>query len=102
MRIDQLKEERGGILIIVAVGLFALIFLAALVIDVGNWKEHKRHLQLQADAAALAGAGSLAVPCISGGTASTVAHIYGGSDATHVALYNDQVASKYGASGYVP
>ncbi len=33
----------------------ALIFLFLLVIDVGNWYVHKRHLQMEVDAAALAG-----------------------------------------------
>ena len=32
-----------------------MLFLLLLVIDVGNWYVHKRHLQMQADAAALAG-----------------------------------------------
>ena len=31
--------------------------LAAIVLDVGNWYVHKRHLQTQVDAAALAGGG---------------------------------------------
>ena len=34
-----------------------LLLLVALSIDIGNWWVHKRHLQLQADAAALAGGG---------------------------------------------
>ena len=33
----------------------ALLFLMLMVVDVGNWYVHKRHLQMQADAAALAG-----------------------------------------------
>ena len=39
-----------------------LLLFVTFVIDVGNWFEHKRHLQLQADAAALAGAVNSAVP----------------------------------------
>ena len=51
-----LHEERGGVLVIVIGFIPAAIVIAAFVIDVGNAFEHKRHLQLQADAAALAGA----------------------------------------------
>ena len=34
-----------------------------MVVDVGNWFLHKRHLQLQADAGALAGGGVFTFPC---------------------------------------
>jgi hypothetical protein len=47
--------ERGGIVVLFALLLPALILFIALAIDVGNWFVHKRHLQMQADAAALAG-----------------------------------------------
>ena len=40
-----------------------LIGFTGLVIDVGNWFEHRRHLQTQADAAALAAAGDVRFPC---------------------------------------
>src|SRR5262245_43165802 len=50
------RDERGAALILVAIGLPAFILFGAFVIDVGNWWVHKRHLQVQADAAALAGA----------------------------------------------
>ena len=48
---------------LVAVCLPVLILLTSFVIDVGNWYEHKRHLQLQADAAALAGGAMYTTPC---------------------------------------
>jgi hypothetical protein len=50
------EGERGAVLVLVA--LLAPVFVALLiyVIDVGNWNEHQRHLQVQADAAALAAA----------------------------------------------
>jgi hypothetical protein len=50
------REERGGVLILVAIGLPAFVMFGAFVINIGNWWVHKRHLQVQADAAALAGA----------------------------------------------
>lgn len=56
-------EERGGILVMTAISLPLVILLATLVIDVGNWFEHRRHLQLQADAAVLAAAADVTYPC---------------------------------------
>jgi hypothetical protein len=40
-----------------------LVLFVVFVVDVGNWFEHKRHLQLQADAGALAGGGVFTIPC---------------------------------------
>src|SRR2546427_9669799 len=54
----DLPDEDGAILVIFAAALTAIILLVAFVVDVANWYEHKRHLQTQADAAALAGATS--------------------------------------------
>jgi hypothetical protein len=47
-------EERGAFFAIAAVVLLALLLCAAFVIDIGNWKEHDRHLQLQVDDGVLA------------------------------------------------
>jgi Flp pilus assembly protein TadG len=50
------REERGSVLLFV-VGFLPVAFaMAAFVIDVGNGAEHRRHLQMQADAGALAAA----------------------------------------------
>ena len=49
------RNERGAIAVLFVVLTPALIFLFLLVIDVGNWYVHKRHLQMEVDAAALAG-----------------------------------------------
>ena len=48
-------NERGAIAVLFAVLTPAFLFLFLLVVDVGNWYVHKRHLQMSADAAALAG-----------------------------------------------
>ena len=48
-------NERGAVAVLFAVLTPAFLFLFLLVIDVGNWYVHKRHLQMSADAAALAG-----------------------------------------------
>jgi Flp pilus assembly protein TadG len=50
-----LRDEAGAIAVFVALLTPALLLIFLLVVDVGNWYVHKRHLQMQADAAALAG-----------------------------------------------
>lgn len=50
------SSERGQVIVMVALLLPVLFGLGAIVIDVGNWYVHKRHLQTQVDAAALASA----------------------------------------------
>jgi hypothetical protein len=50
-----LRDESGQLFVWLAFLLPVIILLSAFVIEIGNWFEHKRHLQLQADAAALAG-----------------------------------------------
>jgi hypothetical protein len=88
----RVGEERGAVISIVALGLLALVLMVAFVVDVANWKVHKRHLQLQADAAALAAAHTLGYGACSNATISADAHRYGGADASGVAsLYNNQV-----------
>jgi hypothetical protein len=92
----RLVEETGGVLLITSVALTALIFVVALVVDVANWKAHSRHLQLQADAAALAAADSLTGGTCDDSLISNDVHKYGGSDVdsggtVRTALYNDQI-----------
>ncbi len=53
---SDVRSDRGAVLVIVAAGMLGVILVAGLVIDTANWFEHHRHLQLQADAGALAGA----------------------------------------------
>jgi hypothetical protein len=93
---SRLHDEQGGVLLITSVALAALIFVVALVIDVANWKAHARHLQLQADAAALAGAHSLTGGSCDNTLISNDTHKYSGSDVdsggtVRAALYNDQL-----------
>ena len=60
----EIAREDGGIVVLVAMLLpFVMLFLA-LSVDIGNWWVHKRHLQHQVDAAALAG-GALFGECFS-------------------------------------
>jgi hypothetical protein len=62
LRAEAGKED-GGVLVLVMLFLPVLILFISLVVDVGNWFEHKRHLQVQADAGALAGGGRFTLPC---------------------------------------
>jgi hypothetical protein len=83
------RDERGGVLVMIALVLPVLILFVSFVVDVGNWFEHKRHLQIQADAAALAGGGSFYIPCADD-PIETEARKYAG-DPTQAIRYNRQV-----------
>ncbi len=78
------RDERGGVLVMVAVALPMMVLMASFVVDIANWFEHKRHLQMQADAAVLAGAREYAIPCANEPVIAE-ATAYGG------ATYNAQV-----------
>jgi hypothetical protein len=80
-------DDRGAALIMFAVFAPVAILLAAFAIDTGNWYLHKRHLQVQADAGALAAALEFQ-PC-SNGTIEATARKYSGIAGTP--LYNEQV-----------
>ncbi|MEP6954057.1 MAG: pilus assembly protein TadG-related protein [Solirubrobacteraceae bacterium] len=73
------REERGSVA--VTVGLLFPVFLlfGILAVDVGNWYVHKRELQTQADAGALAAAAFYKFPCADGPIAAT-AQSYAGTD----------------------
>src|SRR5437660_292654 len=77
-----LADESGAVISIVAIALVGLILMVAFVVDVANWKVHKRHLQVQADAAALAAAHSFSFGSCSDATIIADAHRYGGPDAS--------------------
>jgi hypothetical protein len=71
----SLRDQRGGVLVLVAVCMPLFIGFTGLVIDVGNWFEHRRHLQTQADAAALAAAGDVRFPCDAAANSTIAARI---------------------------
>ena len=62
-RFVRLRDDGGQVLIMAVGVLVMLLALAVLVVDVGNWFVHRRHLQTQVDAAALAGGQAWAFPC---------------------------------------
>ena len=49
-------RERGQAMVLFAIVLPLILAFGSVVISVGNWYVHKRHLQTQVDAAAFAGA----------------------------------------------
>lgn len=61
--IGSATDDTGAVLVLFAVFASVTILLMALVINLGNWFGHQRHLQLQADAAALAAAQVYEFPC---------------------------------------
>ncbi|HWH92223.1 MAG TPA: pilus assembly protein TadG-related protein [Baekduia sp.] len=71
-------DDRGAVMILTAVALVALIGAASFVVDVGSWWMHKRHLQNQVDAGALAGAGVIRYPGCSDSLVSATAAQYAG------------------------
>jgi Putative Flp pilus-assembly TadE/G-like len=89
-RLPHLDRADGGVLVMVVLWLPVIILFATLVVDVGNWFAHKRHLQMQADAGALAAGGSFTFPC-SDSPIVDVARKYAG-DPANAAPYNRQIA----------
>jgi Putative Flp pilus-assembly TadE/G-like len=83
------RDDRGAVLVMFAVWLPVLLAFVVFVADVGNWFVHKRHLQMQADAGALAGGGVFTVPC-NDAPIINMSRKYGG-DPNAVAPYNQQV-----------
>jgi Putative Flp pilus-assembly TadE/G-like len=50
------RDERGQVVVLFALFLPVLLALSSVVLDVGNWYVHKKHLQTLVDAGALAAA----------------------------------------------
>lgn len=100
----RLSHEDGGVIALVALLTPGLVLLLALVVQIGNWYLHKRHLQTQVDAAALAAAQHFS-DCLNtaGGTVETnmeaVASQYGGVGGA--ATYNTQLGTASGRAGSV-
>ena len=82
-------SERGAVLPWFVLLLPILLLFVVFVVDVANWFEHKRHLQLQADAGALAG-GAYLFNCPNTAPATAAARRYSGDPGTADA-YNPQV-----------
>jgi hypothetical protein len=80
------------VLIILAVTLPVLLLFSSFALDTANWWVHKRHLQIQADAGALAAAKKFRFPICDAGVNSDItatANQYAGISGTPV--YNTQI-----------
>jgi Flp pilus assembly protein TadG len=77
-RLSRAGDERGAVLVMFAIFLPVLVLMSAFVLDVANWFVHKRHLQMQADAAALAAAAVWASPGCDDAAIEARARQYGG------------------------
>jgi Putative Flp pilus-assembly TadE/G-like len=73
------REQRGSMAITVVMLFPVFLLLGVLAVDVGNWYVHKRELQTQADAAALAGAAYFKYPCVDA-PIGAAAQSYAGKD----------------------
>jgi hypothetical protein len=60
----EARSERGVMTLLFALLLPMILALGALVITVGSWYTHARHLQTKVDASALAGGDVWAFPCV--------------------------------------
>jgi Putative Flp pilus-assembly TadE/G-like len=81
------RGDEGAVLVLVAVSLLALLAVAALAIDLGDFRAHRRQLQTAADAAALAGAMQLP-PFGSGANACSQADYYARQNTTLTSAQN--------------
>jgi|GEM_PF-3012799 len=88
-----LADERGAVLVTFAIFAPVAILLAVLAIDTNNWFVHSRHLQLQADAGALATAkafqGCFTNPATANSAITALAEQYSGTGGSPT--YNRQV-----------
>jgi hypothetical protein len=85
----SLASDRGAALPWFVLWLPVLVLFVVFVVDVGHWFEHKRHLQMQADAGALAGGGVFTIPCSDANVEATTRKYAG--DPGAAAPYNTQV-----------
>src|SRR5258708_7666138 len=63
-------DESGSSLVWLVLIVPVAIVVAAFVVDVANWFEHRRHLQMQVDSAALAAGGNWVFTFKSGGVST--------------------------------
>jgi hypothetical protein len=86
------ENERGAVVVMVAVMLPLFALLLAFAIDTGHWWTHDRHLQTQADAGALAGAFGPWLPTCDEAAIEAAARQYAG-DQSSGAPFNSQYSN---------
>ena len=87
--VTRSEREHGAVVVIVAVMLPLFALLMSFAIDTSHWWVHKRHLQTQADAAALAGGQGPWLPACDKPTINASAKDYSGQPGS---AYNAQYA----------
>jgi hypothetical protein len=102
---ERFSSERGAVIVIVVAWMTSALALVTFVIDVGHWYEHKRHLQLQVDSAALGGGGMFAACFNNGGGDSAIfqeaskyagaAGSFGGTPYPSGLSYNGQIGETH-------
>jgi len=101
--LGRTRNEHGGVAVVAAIFIGAFALLVSGALHVGNWYTHRRHLQLQTDAAVFA-AGQRFALCASAARDTaraemeTVADKFGGFAAD---AFNQQVGTGTGYSGAV-
>jgi hypothetical protein len=81
---DQMRREDGGVLVAGVIFMVTVTLVLVVGLEIGNWFEHRRHLQRQVDAAALAG-GQLFDECV--------------NDPTNAFTTMQKLANEYGGFG---
>jgi hypothetical protein len=84
---EGLQGDQGGVLVIVVLWFPVVLVMFIFVVDVGHWFVHKRHLQMQADAGALAAGGAFRFPCSDGPIEASVRN-YAGDPNAPGPIYN--------------
>jgi Flp pilus assembly protein TadG len=94
-RTERLSREAGQVVVLFAIMLPVFLGLGAVVLDIGNWYVHKRHLQTQVDAAAFAAASGFSScffnPTSANLSIANTALSYAGDTARNPTARNQQV-----------
>jgi hypothetical protein len=102
-RLRLIKDERGSILVVSALIAAVFVLLGTVIIEVGHTMAHRRHLQVQVDAAALAAGQEFPLCTTNAGGAfaamSAVANKFGGFGGP--SSYNQQVGTGSGYAGSI-
>lgn len=70
---NVLRDQRGQVVLLFALLVPVLLGMSAIVVGVGNWFVHAKHLQTKADASALAAGSAWSFPCTTGSDAPIMA-----------------------------
>jgi hypothetical protein len=100
---DAVAEERGSVLVVAGLIVVVVAMLGTVIVEVGQTMSHRRHLQVQADAAALAAAQEFPLcatnPSSAYNSMAAIADQYGGFGGP--TSFNQQAGSASGYAGNV-